>query len=809
MASRLVSLSRTATASPTTGSFLTLADAQEVSSVLLAEITLRARGASPSRTLRFSDVDFTDSAGNWWQPIIYAKTELDASGRYVDDSWQPVDFELVLGDQRLPHQSLTATLGTMLSEYEWVGSAVTVYQAFETLTTPADWMVIFQGEVAAIEGMQPTEISIGCVQDRKWQVKFPPNTLNINDYSELPANSAGLPAPIVVGDWDTTRMLLDLSGSAQTNAVYAGIARGAFPLIAIDPAESSTEAPNYFMSDKEMETPYNNGYIVGPGGRLALSATAAYTNPAGGPATLLLTDRTFYSAILGVSEHGSSTTATWNESSKEEKEYDLTGYDQLDFDANQKVLQVWLPGVSPLGEFVGSTVYIWFSKPATSAAPQFGIKNLAASNDLINITTAETAGQPSDIPLASTTNVIATGGSVINDWADIENCCLYADVGAAGDTMRVHRIALVVEYKASQALVTQERAWFTRDPSGPRQIGRYEMPSRHATRRVNHVEPAVYSFNPSLLAFGKGAKDGNHTYGSGGDYTGVNNQLMEHPADLAHWLLVEKTNGEVPVASVTTGASTFGSFVACRTNLSGYKMLAHYGRESTVNNVLRDISSQFLIWFHRNNLIDGQLWRAIPWDVGDTVDYRSAAAPFYFSPDNVEGVPRVDYTPVSAVRNVVRVNFDHDPRTNSYAQEIFIGRTDSRGWTGAAYARDQNGGAPDNREGLADNSATSYGEKEEVLNLSLCRDPATATDVRDRYFDLMHRPRVVVNFRTGFNAVDLERGRVIKMSDDWDSIFPCPVLDSGGLWTNAAFRVLRVTRQETAATLYNVEAIEV
>lgn len=802
---RRVSLSRTPTASPTSGSFLTLADAREVGPVLLAEITLRTRGGSPGRTLRFSDRDFTDTDGNHWQPLIYAKTELDAAGRHLDDSWQPVDFDLVVGSQRLEFQSLTAELLSLLSEYEWTGSAVTVWQAFETLTDPTDWQIIFQGEVSSIEDMQPTEVTISCVQDRKWQVKFPPNTLNLNDYPELPTETAGLPAPILVGDWDTVRRLLDLSGTAETNAAYAGIARGAFPLVAIDAAESSTEAPNYFMSDGDMETAYDNAYLVDSStGRLALSATAAKTNPAGGPATLLLTDRTFFLCILGVSAHANNTAPTWSESSKEDKAYNLTGYDALDFDANQKVLEQWLPSVSPLGEWVGSTVYIWYSKPATSASPTFGINNYAAliPDDLINITTAETAGQPSDIPLANTTNVIAS--STIGTWGDLETCTLYADVGAAGDSMRVHRIALVIEFKASQAIVKATRTWYS-----PDEQSRIAPSNRRTRYPAKITEPASYSFNPSLLAYGTGVKDGNHTYGSGGDFTGTNNLLIEHPADFVHWLLVEKTKGLVPVASVTTGAATFGSFELARTTLANYKMLAHYGKEITVGRVLRDVSSQFLIWFHRNNLIDGQLWRAIPWDVGASVDYRSAAAPFLFSPDNVDGVPRVSYTSVSGVRNVVRVNFDHDLRTNSYAQEVFVSTTDSRGWTGSAYARDQNGGTPDDRETKGASSATTYGEKEEVLNLSLCRDAATATDVRDRYFDLMYRPRVVVNFRTHLNAVDLERGRVIKMSDDWDSIFPCPVLDSGGLWTNAAFRVLRVTRQETAATLYNVEAIEV
>jgi hypothetical protein len=171
-----VILSATATASPTSGDFLTLADARELGPVLLCEITLRARGGNPARTLRFSDRDFLDDSGNWWQPIIAAKTTLDAGGRFLDSAWQPVDFDLVLLDKRLPFQTITKTLGHTLSDYEWVGSAVTVYQAFVTLTDSTKWGIILEGEVASIDRAKPTEISISCIQERKWTRKFPPNT---------------------------------------------------------------------------------------------------------------------------------------------------------------------------------------------------------------------------------------------------------------------------------------------------------------------------------------------------------------------------------------------------------------------------------------------------------------------------------------------------------------------------------------------------------------------------------------------------------------------------------------------------------
>ena len=57
-----------------------------------------------------------------------------------------------------------------------------------------------------------------------------------------------------------------------------------------------------------------------------------------------------------------------------------------------------------------------------------------------------------------------------------------------------------------------------------------------------------------------------------------------------------------------------------------------------------------------------------------------------------------------------------------------------------------------------------------IIALNQTLDAATATDVRDRYFDLMYRPRVKVDFRTYFNAVDLERG-LIEISGEVKNVY--------------------------------------
>jgi len=120
---------------------------------------------------------------------------------------------------------------------------------------------------------------------------------------------------------------------------------------------------------------------------------------------------------------------------------------------------------------------------------------------------------------------------------------------------------------------------------------------------------------------------------------------------------------------------------------------------------------------------------------------------------------------------VVRVNYDYDLRTKTYAEQCFVSDTDSWGYSGSSESRDQ---ATD-RELTAASSVSLYGRREHVINLSMSNDPATATSIRNRAFDLMYRPRVTVRFTTFLNACDLERGMLIQLGDDFDSLMPYPL----------------------------------
>jgi hypothetical protein len=327
----------------------------------------------------------------------------------------------------------------------------------------------------------------------------------------------------------------------------------------------------------------------------------------------------------------------------------------------------------------------------------------------------------------------------------------------------------------------------------------YTARSRYyGTQPIMSSEIAEFDYGTYTYWFG-------YADDSSGTYTGTASSLIKHPCDIAHHVLC--TRGGASASEITGISGYFGSFPDARTQLSGYKAHCYLSTITDTAEFVQNIGSQFLVWFYRRHHAVSSPWVAIPWDVGSAPDYRTKLNPFIFTKRYVSGVPRVGMSSISQVRNVVRVNYDYDIRTRGYTQQAFISDTDSRGYDAGSGGeiRDQAG----LREPLAADSIALYGRREYVLNLSMSNDPATALSVRNRAFDLMYRPRVEVRFTTFLNGYDLERGMVIQLSEEFDSLMPYPLPGSDGSWYAKNFRVVRVTRREAAATTHDVEAVEV
>jgi hypothetical protein len=112
------------------------------------------------------------------------------------------------------------------------------------------------------------------------------------------------------------------------------------------------------------------------------------------------------------------------------------------------------------------------------------------------------------------------------------------------------------------------------------------------------------------------------------------------------------------------------------------------------------------------------------------------------------------------------------------------------------------------REQAMKAAAARYGARRDLsIEGRAIYDTRTARDLRNRVADLMSKPRVVVSFATD-RAPDLERGRVIMFSSDFDSILPYPGPDSDGLWAGKGF-VVAETEQHLGPTAFYTRVVAV
>ena len=114
-----------------------------------------------------------------------------------------------------------------------------------------------------------------------------------------------------------------------------------------------------------------------------------------------------------------------------------------------------------------------------------------------------------------------------------------------------------------------------------------------------------------------------------------------------------------------------------------------------------------------------------------------------------------------------------------------------------------------NREALAQDSADTWGELEELtLPSSYIRQEETAVLYRDRSFDLRSEPRMKIEFPT-HRMPDVQRGRVFETDEDLDELGPFTRYGSDGSWADKRFMVTEVVRHNGTAWHDEVVAIEV
>ena len=781
-----------------TAAFIKHADTIQRNPVVTVVIDVRSKGGNPAITLRISDREYVDPDGKPYNDILRKSPHIDAGGSFLDTWWNPVDCTLDLKNERLSFQGTTGKFADLLSDYDMPGSTVTIKQGFTDLSATSDLATIFVGEIA-----EPANISIGlitfrCVQDRKWVKSTPPDKAERNTFPDLPRDSVGTTLPIVIGNFSAGRRTL--TDPSIKFAYLAGISRGAHPMLTIDSGANGNNPKYLWAATVGIYGNSNETALLldRETGRFAGSNFVVRGTTDG--ETIELTDADFMKyqlAILGVAEEGTTNADNWLESSREDKAYDLEGFSLLDFDAGKKILRVDMPEFPEIGEFVTCDIVIWYAKNISATThPRWGIRHVTSGDDLTDFAAAASSTYPSDTPIDDASQ----SAPKIASWADIVKSDIFVEVRLAGQKVQIHRINIVVTFRPRATIIKQGQPVFF-DPVNVR--GRKnrpgDAPTPLFTKESGNRAPDLVSGSHALWTQQLGVKDD-----GSGTYTGSADSLIEHPADAIHWMLVEL--GGLTASDIKTAAG-FGSFVDARTSLASYKSQIYISEEQDLDDLINDVGKQFLLWSFRGTTQDDNKFLSVPLDDADAADYRTTSDVFKFGWQYiVKNSLRITSTPIVAVRNIIRVNYDYDIRTKSYAEEVFITATDSRG---SAGTRDQNTTAPDDRESQSSDSVTAFGEKEYIHNMRYCSDAATAADVRERLFDLLVRPRVVIQFRTHVNAADLERGQRIEMDAELDDLIAYPGIGSNGSWSGKVFFVVRATRLAASPVAYSIEAVEV
>ncbi len=778
--------------------FLATADARFRGQITLVRIEL------DGLTLHLATRPYVDPDGVRWDPALDSNPAIDHGGDWLAIDWQPVDAVLMIQDRRLNGQATSDVFSDLFADYNFVGCRVEILQAFDDLVATSEFATIFDGEVAQIDSVNLDGIQIHCVQSRKWSVNVPPRTVNIDDFPNAPKQVLGAAIPILLGNWETNRYLYD----GNSLASYAGIARGAHPMLVVDaPTASGVQLPKLIISDDEIDqgalplgAPYDEYYMYDPSlDQMVGPGIGTLANPMDGPATLTLLSTQVTGCVIPSDVDAVSTATGGAECIRKDKDKYLTGYATLDYTGGQRALRLNLPDVNTPGTLVAAYVYIYYQKNVWAGTRG----EIVLHNTAVGTETTQTfpAGSVAGSPTTAFGSLatMTVGSTWISKWEDIKNCYIEVNVKTAGHTLKVHRAVLVVDYKAAAQV---ERPGVTRTQvtgTYPKKYG--DIPGHQAGVRFlgDVTSPDLVSFSAPLYGFDRGRKDT-----AAGIYTGTASALIEHPVDMVRYLL--RRWCDEPSSAITETSGDFGSFVDAKAALAGYQFRTIVSKQSEAADHIAAIGAEALCWFKRTPTVSGAPWVAVPWEMGSPVDYRSVAEPFTFYRTGRGHVVEKSFTTattrISQIANTIRVNYDWDPRTNTYGDQLYVTPTASRVYSGSF-------GTDASLEALCAISEAAYGAKESVLSLQMVVDPATASDILARHVGLRALPRIRVRFRTFVNAYDLNRGHVIQFAADWDSRIRFPRFGSDGTWAGKLFRVVSVQRLKESPVEYGVEAVEI
>ena len=332
----------------------------------------------------------------------------------------------------------------------------------------------------------------------------------------------------------------------------------------------------------------------------------------------------------------------------------------------------------------------------------------------------------------------------------------------------------------------------------------YDVRGRRLPDAVYHypsltVEPAfaaetAQTIGETVYVTGKGAQDD-----ADGSITGAANRIIENPADLMS-AIIRHYLGAAVFSRRATG-STFGSFTTARTLLGAttYRMAIVVNTQETTQSVADRIGRQSMASILEQIDANGvPIWRMCV-DVADPATndpqrmYRTDG--FGFRWDHIAKASfRANLTPIEDLSSNIRLRFGLHLPTGTWSDEKYC--------------------TPDVTNFAADASTyraamlttrTAFGvENPLVFDAPDIWDPTVAETLCKYLINKRRLRRVIVEFETYVNAMDLQPCHVIKMADEIGDKVKWPGLSTTSAWSSHQFNVEHVTRRRDPGQMARV-----
>ena len=686
-----------------------------------------------TRTLYLATAGITTPDGQTWEAAVADGAPIRQRGVLCVGSVALASSGFTLLDRQLAYQSGTGRrIAEVFKDYRWKGATVTQYFWERSLTSFADALQRYKGQVFDYHFEDDDQVVVELLQRRDYNRELTPMRVDKDRFPKAPDQALGAIPATVYGAlraapsrlnvaYDATEhrlermrgssrlvrsVLVDTGGGATTKTrvllashpckTFMDAAKGCVPWIEIEGYLAFIDVAGGDVFNGADGTGFDIGSVSGGTDPFNICHLALYpvqieldaSNNAGNPRYAL---------------------DPWNE----------TDFALLDYNANKRKITARLPSLGAPGDFVSVRAMVLYYTPTGPATTNLRLRfrNTVGSHQT-DTTMPLAGGGVSFVESAAITSAFGSGAAGMPSvpWGFGE-CVVEVDFSAAPASnvvAQIYGFALSIRLRPNRAILSQSPARYV-----PRGRVRGNMPIDPTKPFLGIPPEYLWALSPAIATFAAvdapifanlegWADDGS------GTYTDVAGALIERAPDIAAHALV--TYGLEDINRIERGASAFGSFKVARAGLKTWRNtdMIHGVAINDPNidmiRFLELLGGEGSCWFHISPFDDK--WHCIPWKAGAAVDYDLLLAKHHLA-----GAPRLSRTPETAIVTAVKVPYGFDQRTGAPSHEVFA--APGRSSSGHLYhgLRDeqmevipsgagQNNKLDVNRSGLGDFTAT-------------------------------------------------------------------------------------------------------